>query len=61
MRYTMKEKCLIDDALIAATCKHYGIRKIATFDPDFKRVNFLEVITLENDKNSGKELQKIGR
>jgi len=57
----MKEKCLIDDALIAATCKHYGIRKIATFDPDFKRVNFLEVITLENDKNSGKELQKIGR
>jgi len=54
-------RLLPNDALIAATCKHYGIRKIATFDPDFKRVNFLEVITLENDKNSGKELQKIGR
>jgi hypothetical protein len=34
---------LPNDALIAATCKHYGIRKIATFDPDFKRVDFLEV------------------
>ncbi len=33
-----------NDALIAATCKHYGIRKIATFDEDFKRVDFLEVI-----------------
>ena len=35
---------LPNDALIAATCKHYGIRKIATFDPDFDRVDFLEVI-----------------
>ena len=34
-----------NDALIAATCKHYGINKIATFDPDFKRVDFLEIIT----------------
>ncbi|MGB2843081.1 MAG: PIN domain-containing protein [Halobacteriota archaeon] len=33
--------------LIAATCKHYGIDKIATFDPDFKRVDFLEIITPE--------------
>ena len=33
--------------LIAATCKHYGINKIATFDPDFKGVDFLEVITSE--------------
>jgi predicted nucleic acid-binding protein len=38
---------LPNDALIAATCKHYGIRKIATFDPDFKRVDFLEVFELE--------------
>ena len=38
---------LPNDALIAATCKHYEIRKIATFDPDFKRVDFLEIITLE--------------
>ncbi|MBC8521937.1 MAG: PIN domain-containing protein [Methanomicrobia archaeon] len=38
---------LPNDALIAATCKHHGIRKIATFDPDFKRVDFLEIITQE--------------
>ncbi|MDI9645270.1 MAG: type II toxin-antitoxin system VapC family toxin [Archaeoglobales archaeon] len=37
---------LPNDALIAATCKHYGIRKIATFDEDFKRVDFLEVLEL---------------
>jgi predicted nucleic acid-binding protein len=35
------------DALIAATCKHHGIRKIATFDPDFDRVDFLEVVMPE--------------
>jgi len=33
--------------LIAATCKHYDIKKIATFDPDFERVDFLEIITPE--------------
>ncbi|MEA2075966.1 MAG: type II toxin-antitoxin system VapC family toxin [Euryarchaeota archaeon] len=38
---------LPNDALIAATCKHHGIKKIATFDPDFKRVDFLEIIELE--------------
>ncbi len=38
---------LPNDALIAATCKHYGINKIATFDPDFKRVDFLEIIAPE--------------
>ena len=42
-----KYKLLPNDALIAATCKHYGIKKIATFDPDFKRVDFLEVVELE--------------
>ncbi len=35
---------LPNDALIAATCKHYGIKKIATFDEDFERVDFLEVV-----------------
>ena len=41
----MKEyKLLPSNALIAATCKHYGILKIATFDPDFARVDFLEMI-----------------
>ena len=34
---------LPNDALIAATCKINGIRKIATFDEDFKKVDFLEV------------------
>jgi predicted nucleic acid-binding protein len=38
---------LPNDALIAATCKHYGINKIATTDPDFKRVDFLEIIAPE--------------
>ena len=40
-------RLLPNDALIAATCKHYGIRKIATFDEDFKRVEFLEVVEVE--------------
>ena len=35
---------LPNDALIVATCKYYGIKKIATFDEDFKRVDFLEII-----------------
>ena len=34
---------LPNDALIAATCKFYGIQDIATFDNDFKRVDFLKV------------------
>lgn len=38
---------LPNDALIAATCKHYDIKKIATLDPDFKRVDFLEIVTPE--------------
>lgn len=39
-----KYRLLPNDAVIAATCKHYEIGKIATFDEDFKRVDFLEVI-----------------
>jgi len=35
---------LPNDALIAATCRYYSIGKIATFDEDFKRVDFLEVV-----------------
>ena len=31
---------LPNDALIAATCKHHGITKIATFDSDLKSVVF---------------------
>ena len=32
------------DALIALTCKHYGINNILTFDEDFKRIPWLKVI-----------------
>jgi predicted nucleic acid-binding protein len=37
---------LPNDALIVATCRYYGIRKIATLDEDFKRVDFLEVVDI---------------
>ena len=37
-------KLLPADAVITASCKYNGITKIATFDSDFKRVDFLEVI-----------------
>ena len=37
---------LPNDALIATTCKHHGTTKIATFDSDFKRADFLEMIEL---------------
>ena len=44
----IKKYCLLpNDALIAASCEHYGIKKISTFDSDFKRVDFLEVVELE--------------
>ena len=35
---------LPNDALIAATCKHHGIKKLATFNGDFKQVDFVEII-----------------
>ncbi|MGB7531849.1 MAG: PIN domain-containing protein [Halobacteriota archaeon] len=49
MSYLLCKKygLLPNDALIAATCKQYGIAKIATFDADFERVDFLEVVTPE--------------
>jgi len=34
---------LPSDALIAASCKHHGIKCIATFDSDFKRLNEFEI------------------
>ncbi len=41
----MEKYCLLpNDALIATTCKYYGIKKIATFDEDFSRVDFLEIV-----------------
>ena len=41
-----KYKLLPNDALIAATCKHYDIKNIATFDSDFDSVDFLDVVTV---------------
>ena len=41
-----KYDLLPNDALIAATCRHYGIKKIATFDEDFERVDFLEIVEI---------------
>ena len=41
---TMKKyKLTPSDAIIALTCKHYGIGAILTFDEDFKRVPWLKV------------------
>jgi predicted nucleic acid-binding protein len=37
-------RLLPNDAVLAITCTHYGITKIATFDEDFKRVDFLEIV-----------------
>ena len=34
---------LATDALLVATMRHYGIKKIATFDKDFERVDFLKL------------------
>ncbi len=39
-----KYRLLPADALIAQTCKHYGIERILTFDEDFKRVPWLAVL-----------------
>ena len=41
---TVKYGLLPNDALIASTCKHYGVNIIATFDEDFKRIPWLRVI-----------------
>jgi predicted nucleic acid-binding protein len=37
-------RLLPNDAIIAVTCAHHGISKIATFDEDFERVDFLEIV-----------------
>lgn len=44
LKLMKKYKLLPNDAVIAATCKHYGIKRIATFDEDFRRVGFLEIV-----------------
>ncbi len=40
----IKYRLLPGDAIIALTCKHYGINTILTFDEDFKRIPWLKVI-----------------
>ncbi|QDA30874.1 PIN domain-containing protein [Thermococcus indicus] len=37
---------LPNDAIIVLTCMVEGIEKIATFDSDFERVDFLEIVTV---------------
>ena len=37
-------KLLPSDAIIALTCRHYGIDAILTFDDDFKRIPWLKII-----------------
>ena len=33
-------KLLSNDVLVSVVCEYYGISKLATFDKDFKRVDF---------------------
>ncbi len=40
----IKYSLLPGDAIIALTCRHYGIDAILTFDEDFKRVPWLKVV-----------------
>lgn len=40
----IKYRLLPGDAIIALTCKHYGIDTILTFDKDLKQVPWLKVI-----------------
>lgn len=42
----LKYRLLPNDALIASTCMSNGITKIATFDRDFNRVDFLEIVDM---------------
>ncbi|QDA31533.1 PIN domain-containing protein [Thermococcus indicus] len=39
-----KYRLMPSDAQIVLTCRNYGIEKIATFDSDFKRVDFLKTM-----------------
>ena len=40
----VRYRLLPGDALIALTCKRYGIRRILTFDEDFKRIPWLQTV-----------------
>jgi len=45
LRVVREYHLLPNDALLATTCRHHGIKKIATFDDDFRRVDFLEIVS----------------
>ncbi len=40
---------LPNDAIIAASCKHYNINQILSFDSDFKNIEFLSIVMAKND------------
>lgn len=40
----MSYRLLPNDAAIVAACRYYGIKEIATFDSDFNRVEFLNIV-----------------
>ncbi len=40
----IKYNLLPGDAIIALTCRHYGIDTILTFDEDFKHIPWLKVV-----------------
>jgi len=45
LKHLMRERKLQRvNATIAALCKHYGIRRIATFDAEFRKLEFLEAL-----------------
>ncbi len=44
MRVAIEYRLLPNDAIIALTCRRYGIDTILTFDEDFKRIPWLKVI-----------------
>ncbi len=41
-----KHNLLPNDALIAATCRAYGISRVASFDGDLKNIDFIELVEL---------------
>ena len=44
LRVVERYRLLPSDAVIALTCRHYGIQRILTFDEDFRRVPWLRVV-----------------
>lgn len=45
IEYMTKYRLLPNDALIVATCRAYNINDIATFDEDFKRIPWINILS----------------